>query len=94
MLSKNLFNLVFAELLSSLAFAIKGSSEPALLNESIPRTKKKSEIFAKINEKGMSSYYIINGISTVIAGLLYEVNPYIPILLSFLTLPTSLTRLC
>ena len=86
MLSKNLFNLVFAELLSSLAFAIKGSSEPALLNESIPRTKKKSEIFAKINEKGMSSYYIINGISTVIAGLLYEVNPYIPILLSFLTL--------
>lgn len=86
MLSKSLFNLVVAELISSLAFAIKGSAEPGLLNESIPRTKRKSEIFAKINEKGMSSYYIINGISTVIAGLLYEVNPYIPILLSFLTL--------
>lgn len=80
--SKNLFNLVIAELLSSLAFAIKGSAEPALLNESIPRTKKKSEIFAKINEKGMSGYYIINGIATVIAGFLYEVNPYIPIVLS------------
>lgn len=86
MLSKSLLNLVVAELISSLAFAIKGSAEPGLLNESIPRTKRKSEIFAKINEKGMSSYYIINGISTVIAGLLFEVNPYIPILLSFLTL--------
>ncbi len=80
--SKNLFNLVIAELLSSLAFAIKESAEPALLNESIPITKKKSEIFAKINEKGMSGYYIINGIATVIAGFLYEVNPYIPIVLS------------
>lgn len=80
--SKNLFNLVIAELLSSLAFAIKESAEPALLNESIPITKKKSDIFAKINEKGMSGYYIINGIATVIAGFLYEVNPYIPIVLS------------
>lgn len=86
MFSSNLFNLIIAELLSSLAFAIKGSSEPAILNESIPRTKRKSEIFAKINEKGMSSYYIINGISTVVAGFLYEVNPYIPITLSLITL--------
>lgn len=27
-------------------------------------------------------YYIINAISTIIAGILYEVNPYIPIILS------------
>lgn len=84
--SANLFNLIIAELLCALAFAIKESAEPSLLNESIPPTKKKSEIFARINEKGMSSYYIINGISTVLAGFLYEVNPYIPITLSLVTL--------
>lgn len=84
--SKNLFNLIIAECLSSLAFAIKESAEPSLLNESIPPTKKKSEIFARISEKGMSSYYIINGIATVLAGFLYEVNPYIPIILSLITL--------
>ena len=86
MLSKNLFNLVIAECLCALAFAIKESAEPSLLNESIPPTRKKSEIFARINEKGMSSYYVINGIATVLAGFLYEINPYIPIILSLITL--------
>ena len=84
--SKNLFNLIIAEILSAIAFAIKESAEPSLLNESIPPTKQKSKIYARINEKGMSSYYIINAISTVIAGILYDVNPYIPITLSFVTL--------
>lgn len=86
MFSKNLFNLIIAECLSSLAFAIKESAEPSLLNESIPPTRQKSKIFARINEKGMSSYYVINGISTVLAGILYEVNPYIPITLSLITI--------
>lgn len=86
MLSKNSFNLVISECLCALAFAIKESAEPSLLNESIPPTNKKSEIFARINEKGMSSYYLINGVATVLAGFLYEINPYIPITLSLITL--------
>ena len=80
--SNNLFNLVIAEMLSATAFAIKESAEPSLLNESIPPSKFKSKIFAKISEKGASRYYIINAISTIIAGILYDVNPYIPIMLS------------
>ena len=80
--SKNLFNLIVAEIICSLAFAIKESAEPSLLNESIPPTKKKSQIFAKINQKGISGYYAINSISTILAGFLYNVNPYIPISLS------------
>ena len=84
--SNHLFYLIVAEMLSSISFAIKESAEPSLLNESIPPTKLKSKIFAKINEKGMSRYYIINAISTMIAGVLYEINPYIPIFLSLATL--------
>ena len=86
LLSKNLFNLVFAEILSAISFAIKESAEPSLLNESIPPTKMKSKIFAKINEKGLANYYILNAVSTILAGILYEVNPYIPISLSLITL--------
>lgn len=84
--SRSLFNLIIAELLSSLAFSIKESAEPSLLNESIPPTKNKSKIFAKINEKGQSSYYVINGVATILSGFLYKMNPYIPISLSLITL--------
>ena len=52
----------------------------------LPPTKQKSKIFGRISEKGMSSYYMINAISTIIAGILYEVNPYIPLILSLTTL--------
>ena len=84
--SNNLFNLIIAEILSALAFAIKSSAEPSLLNESIPDYSKKDQIFAKISSKGLSLYYIINAFSIVISGILYEINPYIPIILSLCTL--------
>lgn len=85
MFSRNLFDLIIAELLSALAFAIKDSAELALLNESIPASRYKGQIFAKINERGISNYYIINAISTILSGFLYDVNPYIPIILALTT---------
>lgn len=84
--SRNLFNLVIAEILSALAFAIKESAEPSLLSESIPPATQKDRIFAKISSRGLSKYFVVNAISKAIAGVLYEVNPYIPIILSLLTL--------
>ena len=84
MFSTNLFNLITAELLSSLAFGIKESVDPALLNESIPPSRYKSKIFAKISQKGMANYYMINAIATILAGFFYDINPYIPITLSFI----------
>lgn len=83
--SKNLFNLIIAEMMSSLAFAIKETAEPSLLNESIPKAKSKDKIFAKINEKGASGYYFINAVTKVLAGWLYQINPYIPMILSLAT---------
>lgn len=85
MFSKNLFNLVIAEMMSSLAFAIKETAEPSLLNESIPKAKSKDKIFAKINERGASGYYFINAVTKVLAGWLYQINPYIPMVLSLAT---------
>lgn len=84
MLSKNIFHLIFAEMLCAFGYALKDIASPSILNESIPITKRKSEIFAKLNGKALSGYYILNALSLAISGALYSINGYIPIILSLL----------
>lgn len=82
----NVFDLILAKFISSLAFSIKEIAEPGLLNVSIPPSKYKSSIFAKINSKGAASFYILSAISKIIAGFLFEINGYIPMICSLVAL--------
>lgn len=92
-LSRNLPDLIFAEFISSIAFSIKNIAEPSLLNESIPPSKYKSSIFAKINAKGASGHYVLGAISKIIAGYLFLINGYLPMIctLAFLVLVTIMS---
>ena len=66
-----------------MAFALKDVAEPALLNDSINYEKEeKSNIFAKIQGKAVSGYYVLSAVSLILSGILYEINGYIPICLS------------
>lgn len=85
MMTGNLFDLIIAKFISSLASSIKDIAEPSLLNTSIPPSKYKSNIFAKINAKGASGYYILGAITKII-GFLFEVNGYLPIICSLSSL--------
>lgn len=86
MMTGNLFDLILAKFISSLAFSIKNIAEPGLLNASIPPSKCKSSIFSKINTKGASGYYILGAISKIIAGFLFEINGYLPMIMCLITL--------
>lgn len=86
MMSGNLFDLIVAEFFSSMSFSIKNVAEPSLLNESIPPSRYKSHIYSKISAKGASGYYIFNSISKVIAGALFTINGYLPVILSLAVL--------
>lgn len=89
--STNLFNLIIAELFSSFGFALKDISEPAILNESINASKsEKSKIFAKIQGRAVSGYYIISAFSMILSGFLFEINGYIPIFISLGIVITTL----
>lgn len=59
---------------------IKDISDRALIQYSIPETKKQGEIFSKLEGKGIKNYYLINAITYVCSGVLYVINPYIPVI--------------
>lgn len=86
MMTGNIYDLIFAKFISSLAFSLKEIAEPSILNASIPPSKYKSNILAKINAKGSSGYYILGAFSKIIGAILFEFNTYLPFILSLLML--------
>ena len=82
MLSRNLFDILIAEFFASIAYLVKKVAEPSLLNESIPPSRYKSQIYSKINAKGATGYYILGAISKIIAGYLFTINGYLPFICS------------
>lgn len=80
----NLETLIFAELMSAICFSLKDISDTTLLSKSIPECSKKGEIFSKLEGMGSKNYYYIDAATSVFAGFLYVINPYIPVILAFL----------
>lgn len=78
MISKNYFMIILSQLASAIGWSCKSIAEAPMLNKSIPEGHLKGKIFSKIDSKGYSRYCYISAITTVIAGFLYEINPYIP----------------
>ena len=51
----SIYQLIFAQFISSLCYSLKDISDEALLRFSIPDTKKKGDIFSKIEGKGFQN---------------------------------------
>ncbi len=75
-----LTTLIFAQFASALCFSLKNISDTTLIHYSIPETKKEGEIFSKLEAKGVKNYYILDAITSIMAGFLYVINPYIPMI--------------
>lgn len=83
--SSNSFHLICAELLSASGFSFKDIAETALLNESIEEAQEeKSKLFAHIQGKAVSGYYILSAVSMIISGFIYGINPYLPMIFSLI----------
>lgn len=72
---------IFAKSISAIGFGLKNITESTFLNSTIPETKRKGEIFTKIDGKGYSKYSYFKSITTLISGFLFDINPYIPMFL-------------
>lgn len=80
MCCQNLESLIFAQFISAVCFSLKDISDKALIHYSIPKTKKNGEIFSKLEGKAFKDYYLLNAVTSVCAGFLYVINPYIPMI--------------
>ena len=73
--------LIVANMIWGFGYLIKGVCETDILFDSIPRSPERGEKFSKIDGRGSSYYYYFEAFSCLITGLLYVVNPYIPMVL-------------
>lgn len=73
--------LLVSQGICAIGFGIKGIAESNFLNSSLPESKRKSEIFSKIDSRGYSKFCFIGASSVLVSGFLFAINPYIPIYL-------------
>ncbi len=84
MCCNDLETLIFAQLISAICFSLKNISDKALIQYSIPESKKQGEIFSKIEGKGYRNYFLINAFASICSGSLFVIHPYIPMILSLI----------
>jgi len=77
----NFIWLLVSQGICSVGFGLKGIAESNFLNASLPESKRKSEMFSKIDSRGYSKFCFIGAASVLVSGFLFAINPYIPIYL-------------
>lgn len=81
----NFIWLLMAQAVCALGFGLKGISESTLLTVSLPKSKRKGEIFSKIDSRGYSKFCFAGATSVLISGFLYAINPYLPVIMCMLS---------
>ena len=80
--------IIIADLIFSLGDNIKTIAEGNLLYDSVA-TKGGEGLYSKLDAKGGSWYYILDGIASLTAGYLFVINNYIPIFICLLFIAIS-----
>lgn len=85
-------SIILANLIFALADNIKDIAGPNLLYDSVA-TKGGDGLYTKLEARGDSWYYWLDGIASLMAGYLFVVNNYLPIFicLGFIIISTILS---
>lgn len=81
LLAQNYTHLLIAFFVDAIGYVIKGICETNILYDSLPRGKKRGHLYSTIDGIGSSRYYIIDAITSLIAGYAFVISPYLPIIL-------------
>lgn len=80
---------ILSYMLSALGFTLKNITESSILYSSLRKIGKRSE-FTKIEGRSNSKYYYYDAFASLIAGFLFIINSYIPIILCGINILVSL----
>lgn len=85
-------SIIIADLVFALGYNIKTIAESNLLYDSVS-TRGGEGLYSKLDAKGGSWYYILDGIASLVAGYLFVMNNYLPmyICLGFIVISTILS---
>lgn len=85
-------SIIIADLVFALGYDMKTIAESNLLYDSVS-TRGGEGLYSKLDAKGGSWYYILDGIASLVAGYLFVINNYIPMLicLGFIIISTILS---
>lgn len=78
---KSYNQLLIAYFIDAIGFVIKGVCENNILYDSLPKGKKRGGLYSALDGLGASRYYIVDAITSLIAGFTYVISPYFPIVL-------------
>lgn len=81
-IAPNKIFIIISNVFCAFGFVIKNLSESNLLYDSVA-TKGGDGLYAKIDGKGGSLYYILDGTAALVAGYLFVINNYLPVLICF-----------
>ncbi len=77
-LAPGMIGIIIADFICALGYDIKTIAETNLLYDSVA-TKGGEGLYTKLDSKGISWYYLLDGISCLCAGYLFVINNYLPI---------------
>lgn len=80
----SLLVLFLANIMSAVGYSLKNSCESNILYDSLPISNNKQKKFSIIEGRSSALFYTFDAFSSFFAGLLYSINPYIPMLLTLL----------
>ena len=78
---KTYTQLFVAYFLDSVGYVIKCVCETNILYDSLPKGKKRGSLYSTLDGLGASRYYMVDAVTSLIAGYAFVISPYLPIVL-------------
>ena len=81
---QNFNQLLIGYFINAIGYVLRTVCETNILYDSLPIGKRRGNLYSEIDGIGASRYYVVDAITSLIAGYAFVLNPYLPIIFCFI----------